>query len=47
MIVETIQRKISNLYLLKKITDQTDYSIDQDIIIQAMMGRELDLTVLR
>ena len=47
IMMETNQRKISNLYLLKKIIEQTDYSIDQDVFIQATKGQELDLTMFR
>jgi len=47
IIVKAIQRKISNLYVLKKLEEQTDYSIGQDTFIQATVGRELDLTMLR
>ena len=46
-IIENIQRKISNLYLLKKITEQTNYSISQNTLIQAIMGEELEITKLR
>lgn len=46
-IVKNRQRKISNLYLLMKIKEQTNYSISEDTFIHAMMGEELDITELR